>query len=79
MNIDTSAAEAQFQTEWARMLAGEKYEASNERFLVMLRQTAEKVAHYNNIPAADVEARDWAIRGLLGSVGKNIVVNAPFR
>lgn len=66
-------------TEWDKMLSGERYEASAREFGERLLAVREAVASYNNLPPSDTEAREKAIKQLLGKVGTNFNILQPFR
>lgn len=65
--------------EWHKMLNGEIYDAALPEFLELLMQTREKLYEFNNLPPRDIEAQHKILRDLLGSCGKNIIINQPFR
>ena len=68
-----------FEEEWAKMLNGERYDAINPEFLRGLVDTRDKIWEFNNIRPSDTEAQLSLLRGLLGHLGKNPVINQPFR
>ena len=68
-----------FETEWAKMLAGEVYEAGHHGFLERLMATRERLWEFNGLRPSMVDEQLAILRGLFGSCGQNIRVNQPFR
>lgn len=68
-----------FDSEWAKMLGGEVYEATHPRFLELLQQTREKLWEYNSMHPGREAVREAIIRSLLRHCGKHIHINQPFR
>ena len=68
-----------FETEWAKMLAGEVYEACHHGFLERLMATRERLWEFNGLRPSMVDEQLAILRGLFGSCGQNIIVNQPFR
>ena len=68
-----------FETEWAKMLAGEVYEAGHHGFLERLMATRERLWEFNGLRPSMVDEQLAILRGLFGSCGQNIIVNQPFR
>lgn len=68
-----------FESEWNKMVSGERYKALHPRFLELLSETREKLWVYNNLRPSDVEARDEIVRGLFGRTGERFHINQPFR
>ena len=68
-----------FETEWAKMLAGEVYEAGHHGFLERLMATRERLWEFNGLRPSMVDEQRAILRGLFGSCGQNIIVNQPFR
>ena len=68
-----------FETEWAKMLAGEGYEAGHHGFLERLMATRERLWEFNGLRPSMVDEQRAILRGLFGSCGQNIIVNQPFR
>lgn len=68
-----------FETEWARMLSGEIYEAGDPRFGKMLEATRVRLHEFNSISPAETERLEEIFRSLLGHCGSNVHVNQPFR
>lgn len=70
---------ADFEKEWAKMLAGEVYEAGHHGFLERLMATRERLWEFNGLRPSMVDEQRAILRGLLGSCGEKITVNQPFR
>ena len=68
-----------FETEWAKMLAGEVYEAGHHGFLERLMATRKRLWEFNGLRPSMVDEQRAILRGLFGSCGQNIIVNQPFR
>ncbi len=68
-----------FEKEWAKMLAGEVYDAGHHEFAEGLSRTREQLWVYNNMNPSEKEKADELIRGLLGSCGESLHINRPFR
>lgn len=68
-----------FETEWAKMLADEVYEAGHHGFLERLMATRERLWEFNGLRPSMVDEQLAILRGLFGSCGQNIIVNQPFR
>lgn len=68
-----------FETEWAKMLAGEVYEAGHHGLLERLMATRERLWEFNGLRPSMVDEQLAILRGLFGSCGQNIIVNQPFR
>ena len=69
----------EFEIEWAKMLNGEKYNAVHPEFIRRLQLTRDRIWKFNNIRPTDIEAQHELLRELLGHLGKNPVINQPFR
>ncbi len=67
------------EREWAKMLAGEIYEAGYGGFREMLVATRRKIAAFNSTDPADEKGLAAQLRDILGTCGDNIYVNQPFR
>lgn len=63
---------------WRRMLAGERYDAADAGLRKMLAETRRKLWQLNNTPPWEENVRQELLRGLLGSAGKNMIINTPF-
>lgn len=68
-----------FETEWAKMLAGEVYEAGMAEFAELLYKVRAKIREFNDLHPLEAERMECLLRGLFGSCGKNLHVNQPFR
>lgn len=68
-----------FETEWARMLGGEVYDAARGEFQQRLAQTRSLLWEYNGLHPDETDRREALIRVLLGSCGQRVHVNQPFR
>jgi len=69
----------EFETEWAKMIGGEIYDATNDEFLRRLAQTRGKLWEFNNLHPSETDKQHEIIRELLGSCGEHFVINQPFR
>ncbi|MBD5224384.1 MAG: sugar O-acetyltransferase [Bacteroidales bacterium] len=74
-----TAINIEFEKEWAKMLAGEKYDAAHPGFMERLQKVRVKLWEFNSLSPDRVEERDRIIRGLLGSCGERLHINQPFR
>lgn len=79
MNRTPLFADPTFRAEWEKMLSGEVYEAVHPQFQLMLKQTRVRVREFNDLDPNDLPALDACIRAILGSAGKQLHVNQPFR
>ncbi len=68
-----------FSVEWQKMLDGEIYEATHPGFQEKLQATRALIWQFNNSHPDMTDMRTTMLQNLLGSVGKNIHVNQPFR
>lgn len=64
--------------EWNKMLRGECYNASDPEILDLLNQTKDAVWAYNQLRPTDFEARERAVRSLLGACGERPLIMQPF-
>lgn len=64
-------------SEYAKMLAGELYDASDKELLSMRVKARELMALYNQTPF-DREQRTAILKQLLGKMGDNIDIQPPF-
>jgi len=69
----------EFEKEWAKMLAGEVYDAVHPEFLRRLAVTREALWEFNTMRPGDTARQREIIRSLLGTVGERFHINAPFR
>lgn len=65
-------------TEKEKMLAGMVYSAVDEQLLDELNAVKAVVHKYNLLSPADVGGRLEVLKGLLGAVGYDIIINQPF-
>lgn len=72
-------ADSSFAAEWQKMLSGEIYEAANPKFGELLAATRRIVRRFNDLDPGDSDEMDSLLRSMLGSAGRNIHVNQPFR
>lgn len=68
-----------FETEWAKMLHGEVYDAGRPEFFERLMRTRRAIREFNDMAPDDIEGQQALLRGLLGSCGGKLIVNQPFR
>ena len=68
-----------FETEWAKMLNGDIYDAVHPEFLRRLEVTRTLLWEYNSINPAETERRRGILKSLLGACGENLHINPPFR
>ncbi len=68
-----------FVQEWTKMLTGKVYEATYAPFIELLRHTRSLIHRYNTTDPAHADEMDRILRELLGSCGRHITVNPPFR
>lgn len=61
------------------MLGGDEYDAFNPEFLRLLRVTQARIWEFNNTHPDEPERRMAILRDIFGSVGRNLIVNQPFR
>lgn len=79
MTMKEEENKSYFEHEWAKMLAGEIYDAGYSEFRDRLIDARVKIKEFNDMNPRDTEGLEKLLRGLLGSCGKNINVNQPFR
>ncbi len=65
-------------TEKEKQLAGMIYDASTPELVAEMDANKLRIQAYNNLPPTDVEARDKAMREILGSAGKDCCIVQPF-
>lgn len=68
-----------FEREWDKMLAGEIYDAGYSEFRERLIDTRVRIKQFNDMDPRDTEGLEKLLRSILGSCGKNVNVNQPFR
>ena len=64
-------------TEKEKSYAGLLYQPGDPELVADREETVKKLYAYNNLHPLDREARSEAIKGILGKVGKNCVVEQP--
>lgn len=64
---------------WREMLSGRPYDAMHPELIRRLEATREFIHRFNGMAPGDNAARESLLRELLGSCGKKIHINAPFR
>src|SRR5699024_5216162 len=65
-------------TEKEKSYAEMLYQPGDTELVADREETVKKLYEYNNLHPLDREARSEAIKGILGKVGKNCVVEQPF-
>lgn len=65
-------------TEWEKMLAGEKYNAIEKKFIDKLRATKDILHDFNVLRPSDTARQQEILRGLLGRTGERFTVVQPF-
>lgn len=71
--------ENNFESEWAKMLRGEVYDAVHSEFLRRLEVTRQKLWEFNSMHPADTAKMDDIFRSIIGHCGSKFHVNPPFR
>lgn len=71
-------SDAYLAREWQKMLDGEVYDAAYSGFLDLLKQTRCIVKRYNELDPCSPELQE-ILAGLLGSCGREVIINQPFR
>lgn len=69
----------EFDIEWTKMLRGERYNAVHPEFIRRLMENRDRIWKLNNIRPTDIESQLKLLREMLGHLGKNPVINQPFR
>lgn len=75
----TDQQRKEFELEWHNMITGEPYNAFHSEFQRRLYETRERIRRYNDTLPNEVETLDGMLRNILGSIGRNPVINQPFR
>lgn len=75
---EEAACDSYFAQEWAKMHAGEIYDAAYSGFIELLRKTRRTLKHYNDLDPFSPELKEILTK-LLGACGENININQPFR
>ena len=65
-------------TEREKMLAGQLYDCGDTELLTQWHKAKDLVRNYNNINSTDSEEKGRILRELLGGMGKNLWITAPF-
>ena len=64
---------------WEQMTSGKPYFAGDKTLKEALERTSEELYAFNNIRPSQHEERMAVLRRLLGSCGRNLVLNSPVR
>lgn len=75
---EEAVCDSYFAQEWAKMHAGEIYDAAYSGFIELLRKTRRTLKHYNDLDPFSPELKEILTK-LLGACGENININQPFR
>lgn len=75
---EEAACDDYFAQEWAKMHAGEIYDAAYSGFIELLKKTRRTLKHYNDLDPFSPELKEILTK-LLGACGDNININQPFR
>ena len=67
-----------FAGEWAKMHAGEIYDAAYSGFADLLKKTRRIIKRYNDLDPFSPELKEILV-GLLGGCGSSVLINQPFR
>lgn len=67
------------RTEKEKMLAGELYLAFHEELMKDRAVAKELLFEYNNLRPSEIDRRNELLRRLLGSTGKEFLIEQPFR
>lgn len=65
-------------TEREKMLAGQLYDCGDAELLLQWHKAKDLIRNYNSINSADQEGKDIILNELLGGIGKNLWITAPF-
>ena len=77
MNRLTSAPMS--KNEWAKMLSGERYDATHPDFIRKLEYTREKIWLFNSLKPSQTEERKGILKEILGTYHDDMHINQPFR
>ena len=77
MNRLTSAPMS--KNEWAKMLSGERYDATHPDFIKKLEYTREKIWLFNSLKPSQIEERKGILKEILGTYHDDMHINQPFR
>jgi maltose O-acetyltransferase len=67
-----------WKTEKERMLAGELYNARDPQLLALAHRARALLATYAATPLMETETRRRLLSSLLGGIGRNVSIEAPF-
>ncbi len=65
-------------TEREKMLAGQLYDCGDKELLEQWHKAKDLVRDYNNLDSEDEEGKNRILKELLGGMGENVWVTAPF-
>ncbi len=68
-----------FETEWAKMLNGEIYDAVHPEFLRRLETMRQKIWKFNNLNPSKTDELTALFRSIVEDCGENFHINQPFR
>lgn len=77
MNRLTSAPMS--KNEWAKMLSGERYDATHPDFIKKLEYTRKKIWLFNSLKPSQTEERKGILKEILGTYNDDMHINQPFR
>lgn len=63
---------------WDDMVAGKPYNPMCRQLIYKGAETREKIRAYNALPPNDIEGKAQFLTGMLGAVGRNIIIHQPF-
>ncbi|MBD5379776.1 MAG: sugar O-acetyltransferase [Bacteroides sp.] len=67
------------KNEWAKMLSGERYDATHPDFIKKLEYTREKIWLFNSLKPSQTEERKGILKEILGTYHDDMHINQPFR
>lgn len=65
-------------TEYEKMMSGQIYDCGDTELMKMWHQGKDLARQYNQLPSADIEAKNSILYRLLGSRGKQLWITPPF-
>lgn len=65
-------------TEREKMLAGQLYDCGDKELLEQWHKAKDLVREYNQLDSKDEEGKQRILKGLLGGMGENVWITAPF-
>ena len=65
-------------TEREKMLAGQLYDCGDKELLEQWHKAKDLVRDYNRLDSKDEEGKQRILKGLLGGMGENLWITAPF-